>query len=463
MRTKAWFSHLGIRALACVVAVHLCGAADGLAGGVASGGSTTELTIRPAVDDALLLNPGKGWVQYYGPDQYTKEFIGVGYTRCCWSEVEPQEHQFDWRPIDAFIQTFKAAGKKSGHAVMSVSTGIGKEYVTPKWVFDAGAEALSIPDASTPSKRQFIPKRWDDPVYVQKLGEFVAAFGQRYDGNPDIAFLDIRSYGNWGEGHVGHLGIALATPEVYKTYYLQPYITAFPHTQLIVTWGFAGYDRVYDWAIAQGVGIRRDGILSRWSKDGSECLRAFGHTPAVFEYCDGYEQTKQNGFWSTDLLLKYIQAGKPSYMQWDKRIFEENRDFCLKLGNKLGYHFILQQAVVPRAIRPAVPFQIQWQWLNDGVAYLYEPCSVALAVLDQNDQPLQKQWLTASDPQHWKPDESCTEKLTVAFPALPAGTCKLAVGLFRDRQDAAPAYRLGIRGRTAAGWYVLTDQLECKP
>lgn len=30
---------------------------------------------------------------------------------------------------------------------------------------------------------------------------FIAALGQRYDGNPLIAGLDIGSYGHWGEWH----------------------------------------------------------------------------------------------------------------------------------------------------------------------------------------------------------------------------------------------------------------------
>jgi hypothetical protein len=422
------------------------------------------IVIRPAADDTMLLNPGKGYVQYYGADNvYTKDYIGVGYTRWAWSDIESIEGQFNWKAIDDFIKDFKHHGKRSALGVMSVSTGLGKEFVTPKWVFDAGAIPLMIPDKTSPTGNQIIPKTWDDPVFVEKLKRFVEAFGEHYDGNSDIAFLDIRSYGNWGEGHVGFLpGIDLAPPEIYKKFYLQPYIDAFKKTQLIVPWGSDFYDATYDWAITKGVGIRRDGILSHWSKDGSECLRAFGHEPAIFEYCDGYEQTKKNGYWSTNLLMKCVQTGKPSYLQWDEKIFRENREFCLKLGNKLGYHFILQQATIPAEIRPGAPFSVQWRWLNDGVAPLYEPCQVAIALLDGKNEIVQKQWLADSNPRNWKPDESTTETLNVTFPSARSGNYKLAVGLFLDRRDDTPAYRLGIRGRTAQGWYVLCDKVGIK-
>ena len=48
---------------------------------LAAGGADT-IVIRPATDDALLVNPGKGYVQYYGTDEkYTKDYIGIVYTR----------------------------------------------------------------------------------------------------------------------------------------------------------------------------------------------------------------------------------------------------------------------------------------------------------------------------------------------------------------------------------------------
>ena len=419
--------------------------------------------VRPAKDDTLLLNPGKGWVQYYGSDQYTKDYIAIGYTRWAWSVLEPKEGQFNWADIDGFIRQFKRHGKKTAFGVMSVSTGLG-QYVTPKWVFDAGAVPLAVPDDSSPTGQQIIPKTWDDPVFLRKLKAFVQALGQHYDGNPDIAFLDIRAYGNWGEGHIGMLkapGIILTPPDNLKTNYLLPYFEAFPHTQLMIVWGSSLYDAVYDWAVSHGAGIRRDGILSVWSKDGSECSRAYGLHPAVFEYCDGYAEMKKNGWWKPDLLLNtYFKAGKPSYMQWNPQIFQENADFCRMLGNRVGYHFILQEATVPTKLKPGKPFSVQWRWLNDGVAPVYEPCHVAIGLLDQQDRILEQQWLTDSKPEKWQPEANTIETVAATFSSASSGPCKLAVGLFLDVKDANPAYRLGIQGRTTNGWYILLDKLE---
>ncbi|MCY2989452.1 MAG: hypothetical protein NTY19_16495 [Planctomycetota bacterium] len=64
------------------------------------GSAAETVTVTPARDDAMLLNPGKGWVQYYGADKYTQDYISVGYTRWAWSVLEPKEGQFNWKEVD---------------------------------------------------------------------------------------------------------------------------------------------------------------------------------------------------------------------------------------------------------------------------------------------------------------------------------------------------------------------------
>jgi hypothetical protein len=418
------------------------------------------ITIIPALDNSLLINPGKGFVEYDWANPIdTPTYIGIGYSRFNWSSIEPRDGVFDWKPIDDFIAQFGKYGKKVSFGVMNVSTGVGCQYVTPKWVFDDGASAFSIPDSSTPSGTQIIPRHWDDPIFLSKMHAFVAALGRRYDGNPNIEFVDIRSYGNWGEGHIGELGgapaIVLTPPVNLKKNYFQPYFDAFSNTQLIVPWGVDIYDGIYDWAVSKGAGMRRDGILSQWSNNGVDCLRAYGHAPAVFEYCWDYKTTIRNGYWSTANLWKSVETGKPSFMEWDSAIFADNHDFILALGNKIGYHFVLQKAVVPGRLHPQVPFRVRLRWLNDGVAPVYKPCFTAIALLDQHDNVVQKQWLNRSDPRTWMPNTVTNEDLRVTFAAVPAGSYKLAVGLFLSKRDDEPEYRLGVQGRTDDGWYIL--------
>ena len=51
-----------------------------------------------------------------------------------------------------------------------------------------------------PNGRAWEPD-YDDPIFLEKLDHFLAALAQRYDGNPEVAFIDVGSFGVWGEGH----------------------------------------------------------------------------------------------------------------------------------------------------------------------------------------------------------------------------------------------------------------------
>jgi hypothetical protein len=42
---------------------------------------------------------------------------------------------------------------------------------------------------------------WTMHFTWKKLDTFLAALARRYDGNPNVEFIDVGTYGMWGEGH----------------------------------------------------------------------------------------------------------------------------------------------------------------------------------------------------------------------------------------------------------------------
>ena len=420
-----------------------------------------SITVHPVVDEAMLINPGKGWVQYGRPNnRNTAEMIGVGYARFDWSVLQPAEDQFDWSTVDQALAAFKAYGKRTVIGVMNASVHMKSAYCTPKWVFDAGAATFTYQSPYWPEGKQVIAANWqDDQVFLRKMQAFVAAFGKRYDGHPDVEAVDVRSYGNWGEGHFGEIpgakALKVATPDVLKTQYFQPYFTAFPKTRLVIPWGQASFNSVYDWASEQGAGMRRDGILSHWSPDGVECLRSFGHAPAHFEFCWNYRETKAQGWWKPDVLLKSIRTGKPTFIQFYDDMYNENKELFREIGNLVGYHFVLDQAVYPSAITSDQSLALTTHWRNDGVAPLYNEALVAVALLDAGDHVVSRAWLSGVDPRTWAPDAVTKVAARATLPAAKAGAYRLALGLFAHREDSSPVYRIGNQGRTEDGWYVL--------
>jgi autotransporter-associated beta strand protein len=411
--------------------------------------------VKPAIDSSLLINPGKGYVEYWGPTSaYTNDVIGIGYNRCSWSTLEPSEGVYDWSWVDNYLAAYASYGRKFAFGVINVDPGC-----TPAWVFQSGtnADTGTVYPAGAASRTisagYVVPTSWDDPVYLARMKEFIAAFGKRYNGNPNIAYLDIRDYGVDGEGNGSEFGCTDVSPDSYKNNFYLPYFQAFPNTQIIVNGMDWLFGDVIAWGVAQGAGRRTDGICSG-SGNGSNCLICYPYHPAVMEYWGLPTSVYRGG--NENELLTYVRGGRPSYLQFNgDGLYESDKPFYQMIGNLIGYHFILQEADVPNAIQAGVPFQLNFNWLNDGVAPLYEPCSVAVALLDTNNNVVQKQWLAGSNTNAWMPDVTTAETFTVTFPAVPSGY-KLALGLFLSKSDANPAYKLAMQGRVNNGWYLLT-------
>ncbi len=421
-------------------------------------------TFQPWPDNTLLVNPGKGYAEYYGTSKYTASVIGVGYSRWDWCVVEPTEGGYNWSVVDGDIAAWGAYGLKFAFGIISTDCYYSRYQATPSWVFQPGTNSqthsiytngavpMTVADVCGSTNGLVIPTSWDDPVYLARLHEFITAFGVRYNGNTNIAYLDERDYGVWGEGNGGFPGATQASPASTQTNYYAPYLKAFPNTQLLED---AWYVSVEDWLVSQGTGTRRDGICCGYG-NGSPCLAAYPYHPVVMEYY-GMATNAYRGGAENELLI-FVTGGRPSYLQFNgDGLYPTLTNFYNMVGNLIGYHFVLQQATIPNTIYPGVPFALSFTWLNDGVAPLLQPCSVAVALLDTNNNVVEQQWLPASNPQGWGSGVSTTESFTnVAFTSIHSlQSGKLAVGLFLNQTDANPKYKLGIQGRTTNGWYIL--------
>ncbi len=434
--------------------------------GSISNAASPSATITPQTTNDVLLNPGKGWVLYGSPvnqSASTMAYASVGYVRYDWSSIEPSEGQYNWSVIDNDLNAWVAQGKQFAFGVMNANSSDAVKYITPRWVFADGAASVrctTIDGIMGNTGIQYEPV-WNDPIFLQKVRDFVTALARRYDNNPHIAYIDVRSYGNWGEQHVYGITPSIALSAAGVQTHIQMYRNAFTHTQIIAPWGTTDYNGVYDWAVNNGVGMRRDGMMV--DSDGDELNRAHGKTPSVFEFYGSYQWLKDEGYWNGTRLRKEVEKGKPSYMgmgQWDddaKVMLASEQPLIRDLANRMGYHFVLTSATLPTTITSDQSTTISLSWSNQGVTYLYKNARVAIALLDNTNNVVQQQWFAGSNPRAWGPGLTTTERATFAFKGVNTGVYKLAVGLFQNATDANPTYKIGNAGRTANGWYILAN------
>lgn len=412
-------------------------------------GKTTKTTTYN--NEEVLLNPGKGFVIRDTLNRNYDDIVSVGYYRTNWDNIEPEEGKYNWEFLDSKIEDFRKRGKKFAFRIACASSTSTKKYVTPKWVFDAGAQyyTVKISDELT----QIVPV-WTDKIFLEKLNNFIKALAERYDGNENIAYIDIGGYGNWGEQHVGVIGGTALTNKQLQELYITPYKEAFKNTLLVNPWGHDDYKPTYQWGIEQGITIRRDGIFGY--SDGTECALAYGKLPTIFEYANNYQWMLDNNLWSQEKLLQYIKNGKPSYVEFDINMYKANEEFCKMIANKIGYYFKFKSAEYTNSITTKEQNQIKLNFINEGVAPLYEPCTVYIGLLDNNYE-LVKKYKTDIDPHSWMPEEQVEEIINLQLDGVKDEKYIIALGLFLNENDEKPTYLLGNTGKTDDNWYAFGE------
>lgn len=338
-----------------------------------------------------LINPMMGWMyEFYSdttgnryplPDftDAADDFPGNStiYMRIPWSSLEPEEGKFTWNVVDAPAQRWIARGKKI--ALRFVTSGTGElEYATPKWVFDAGAKKIIVRKNGIDS-REVIQ---DDPVFLAKLENFLRAAAKRYNGNPDVAFLDV-AFGTWGEGHTLN-SLKLSPEENARQARIHAllYRKHFPDTLLAISDDVIGPTAPgKDFPLMKelrelGITLRDDSVLcTRPATYHGELAQNYWPTmPVVLEHEHLAEAATKKMTWSNFLLLKTIEKYHASYLSihdWpdsEKRILGPYLD---RINRRLGYRIRPVRIDYPAEIEPGKPFSFRTVIGNAGVAPCY--------------------------------------------------------------------------------------------
>lgn len=395
-------------ALSCVAAL----LSSAGAGSAAAPQLAPAITIRPEDHGRALVNPDMGWAFYfysnvpqnYGsklePSDTLRDFPGLStvYLRVPWAYLEPEEGKFNWALLDGPAQRWVAQGKRVALRVTCSENWMAR--ATPEWVQKAGAKACAYEFGKGRSEKGWT---WDpdfgDPIFLQKLDRFLAALAARYDGNPNVAFIDIGSYGLWGEGHTFMSSQVPETQafEVVKKH-IDLHVKHFRKTLLCISDDVAGHDQPgrhlpeTDYALSRGVTLRDDSILVQpppraWYH--AELAQAFWpRWPVILEH-EHYGGSKQRGAWGDGhLLLKAVEDYHASYLSihwWPRELLAENRSLVDRINQRLGYRLQLREVSWPREVIIGEPFAVRSLWANAGVAPCYPGGFMALTLKDAQE------------------------------------------------------------------------------
>ncbi len=355
---------------------------------VSAGTALVRRTFREL--DTLLANPGQGWMSQARTPKADPRFpYSVVYIRFNWADIEPEQGKYNWRVIDDVIAAWKPCGATVAFRVMTCNAHSAGYYASPKWLFDSGCKSFEYlvggDDSTSGGKR--IPRiepDYSDPIYLARHGEFLTALGQRYDGSLAVEFLDIGSYGIWGEWHTLH-----PAPIEVRRQIVDLYLNAFHHTPMV----FMSDDaEVLQYALAHGTGFRRDGVGSPWHEQnwiGSKkyagvtgMAETWQRTPVVFEWFGDYAYLQSKG-WSLDaavnfMLNNHVTLINDNIGRFPPVVLPQME----KLARLAGARLVLRELTYEQGIKRGAVLHLEMKWANVGVGKLYQPYSLRCWLVD---------------------------------------------------------------------------------
>ena len=354
--------------------------------------------VRPEDTGAALENPGMGWVLHYydnRADKYGSRLsasdtvddfpsLTVIYLRIPWSYLELEEGRFNWSVLDTPAQRWVAKGKQIALRISCSESFM--RYATPQWVEKAGAKGYNFERGKgVIEDGPFWEPNFDDPIFLEKLDNFLAALAERYDGNPEVAFIDVGSLGVWGEGHMDASSKRVYSAATRKKH-IDLHCKNFKHTLLAVNDDYAepgvpgrrpGYYEVIDYARAKGLTLRDDSILVEPGIEAyyhAGMAQAFWPNLPVILESQHYGSSKERGYWGDgSLYLKAVEEYHASYASihwWPRDFLNENLDLVRRINLRLGYRLQMLEASWPSELSVNSSFRFVAKWRNGGVA----PC-----------------------------------------------------------------------------------------
>jgi hypothetical protein len=325
--------------------------------------------------DDVLPNPFKGfapWIGIGNPVYETK----LQQATFGWADIEPQKGVYDWAHLEKNWGNISQSGRRVGFRIAAEIPGSGQND-TPQWLIDQGVELRSY---SIDGHDGFAPD-WDDSLFLAAHHDFIMALGERYDQDPKVAWIDIGSYGFWGEWHVW-LNQHLAATEATKKAILDDYFEAFPTKKMVIAFDD---DFATKYVTDRGGGIRNDCLgeedSNNWyltslnSIDPTLNDRVWRTAIITGEFCGSSYGAEIGTTERFDLNYEFIKQTHWSYIGSAggaiSPIDDVHRANLNKLHKTLGYRFVLRKVDHDETIDANTNLSVSITVENKGIAPFY--------------------------------------------------------------------------------------------
>jgi Domain of unknown function (DUF4832)/Beta-galactosidase len=417
------------------------------------------VVVEPVEIDSTLVNPGRGFATSFN---FKEDVESILYPECSiarfswyWDELEPEEGRFNFPYLDNLIERARVNSQTINFRVICQNGRIG----VPGWLIDAGAQGQVDPDGTG------WQPYYDDPVFLAKHEALIKALADRYDGHPDINYIDIGSVGRWGEWHTIDTGVEMPSEEIQRKY-IDMYVDNFRETPLVMQ---IEPPSSLAYAVSLGSGWRADclgdlgGFSDQWNHmedlypqalDAAGAGLAWKTAPVIFETCWTMQFWNESN-WDIDFILSEALRWHVSVMNnKSEAIPEEWWPKVVEFEKKMGYRFVLRRLEHPAGVSPGGWMSYRMEWENKGVAPCYLDFRLAFEFRD-----IEKGtgWVveTDSDITGWMPGTTIMSSSIKIPQDIVSGDYDLGFAILNPH-TGKPGIRLAIAGGDTDGWYRLS-------
>jgi hypothetical protein len=435
-------------------------------------GTTRAQSPMIPLSDPEIPNPMRGSYRWYdrAPEPPGWPVLD-SYVRYGWRDLEPRRDQYNFSAIDRALAQAQARGGKFGFRVMAANSVEGgsdvPEYLMERmrlgfWFKHPDGGSMYAPD-------------WNDADFLERTRALLAALSRRYADDPRLGFVDIGSYGDFGEWHVyqwryrpSPSGARPITPE--NAYALiDMYMDAFPNTRLVIP---TVHSEALNYAMSRSprIGLRVDCLGEPTLGGAAKAISAsaaagerWQTAPVISELCgpspgDGYLE-------NTDRQVEEFHVamiGNGNFSSWE-RFSAREQAHLIRAYKRSGYRFVPEDVTFPSAVRAGSSFSVDAAWSNVGVTPAYNEWDVMFDARDPTTGNVVWQGRSELDLRTLLPtvDSASGKSVPLAVhdrfllpSSVPPGEYDLGLTILDADEYYAPL-ALAIEGRDSSGRYHL--------
>ncbi len=346
------------------------------------------LPVIPMIDNDIT-NPDRGFYRWNGNEMAPYPSIDR-YARYNWTVFETSEGVYNFSSLynEAAAAYADPDGRGTfGLAFRCVVEGIDHAY--PAYLDSKMTSWYSN------NKKCWMPD-WNNAYFIARHDSLVANLGRAFNKDPRIGFVEIRTYGNWGEWHLSGFetppspltGITTATIQ----HIIDVFVKAFPDKQLIMMSDNVGG---FQYAMSKTglkypIGWRRDS----WCNTGFNNVSSASSTAWPFAkdrwktapvIIEGYGNTGMTYSLGLQQVIDYHISGIGNGnfgtgLSWST-MSTDIQNAMLSSTKTAGYRYILRDVTTPSVFVPGQSVRFVANWSNVGVAPAYRNWAVKYRII----------------------------------------------------------------------------------